>query len=150
MGRKIKVTALINVCYVLSWESVRDLEAWKSSSPLHFYVRYKLNERNEAQPVRWDSLYVCRGNCVSKELELIRRTESFTEYALENPLPTLDLFGGVGAFGLGLKNGSQALAITHAIEISPSAAKTYECASFVFQYLFLAHVTATDATHLES
>jgi DNA (cytosine-5)-methyltransferase 1 len=107
---------------------VQDLEAWKSSSPLHFYVRYKLNEKDEPQPVRWDALYVC-GDCVSKELESMRRTERFTEYALKNPLPTLDLFGGVGAFGLGLKNGSQALAITHAIEISPSAAQTYECAS---------------------
>jgi DNA (cytosine-5)-methyltransferase 1 len=42
------------------------------------------------------------------------------------PLPTLDLFAGVGAFSRGLKEGSDCLKVTHAIEIGPSAAKTLQ------------------------
>lgn len=48
----------------------------------------------------------------------------FLEYAKNNPLPTLDLFGGVGAFGMGLSAGSGCLKVTDSIEKSPSAAKT--------------------------
>jgi len=41
------------------------------------------------------------------------------------PLRTLDLFGGVGAFSSGIAQGSRCMKVTHAIEISPSAAKTF-------------------------
>lgn len=40
-------------------------------------------------------------------------------------LRTLDLFGGVGAFGLSMEE-SGCLKVTHAVEISPSAAKTFK------------------------
>ena len=43
----------------------------------------------------------------------------------EKPLVAFDLFGGVGAFSQGLAEGSGSLSIAHAIEIGPSAAKTF-------------------------
>jgi DNA (cytosine-5)-methyltransferase 1 len=40
-----------------------------------------------------------------------------------NKLQTLDLFAGVGAFSLGMKE-SAGFNVTHAIEIGPSTAET--------------------------
>ncbi|KAF9064409.1 S-adenosyl-L-methionine-dependent methyltransferase [Rhodocollybia butyracea] len=41
-------------------------------------------------------------------------------------LRALDVFGGCGAFGLALAEGSLSFDITHAIEIAPSAVQTYK------------------------
>ena len=43
----------------------------------------------------------------------------------EKPLAVLDLFGGVGAFSQGLAEGSSSLTVAYAIEIGPSAAKSF-------------------------
>lgn len=50
--------------------------------------------------------------------------QDFNDKMQEKPLQAVDLFGGVGAFSLGLKEGSGCLQVSHALEISPSAAKT--------------------------
>ncbi|KAG5635917.1 hypothetical protein H0H81_009679 [Sphagnurus paluster] len=42
----------------------------------------------------------------------------------DEPLRTLDIFGGVGAFSMGLEEGSNCIKVTDIVEISPSAAKT--------------------------
>lgn len=47
-------------------------------------------------------------------------------------LCALDVFGGCGAFGLALAEGSLSFDITHAIEIAPSAAQTYKYRNFTF------------------
>jgi DNA (cytosine-5)-methyltransferase 1 len=41
------------------------------------------------------------------------------------PLRALDLFGGVGAFSLGMEE-TKCIKLTHAVEISPSAAQTFK------------------------
>ena len=43
----------------------------------------------------------------------------------QKPLRALDPFGGIGAFGLGMEETSP-LKVTYAVEVSPSAAKTYQ------------------------
>lgn len=50
--------------------------------------------------------------------------EQFLADAKKNPLKTLDIFGGVGAFSMGLAEGSGCLRLTDLVEIGPSAAKT--------------------------
>lgn len=47
-------------------------------------------------------------------------------------LRALDLFAGTGAFSLGMKAAGAPFKLTHAIEISPSAAKS-------LRYFFLAY-----------
>jgi site-specific DNA-cytosine methylase len=53
----------------------------------------------------------------------------------ESPMTVLDLFGGAGAFSLGLKEGSGCMKVTHALEISPSAAKTIRYVLYHFFFL---------------
>jgi len=57
---------------------------------------------------------------------MFEKHRDFLAYRKRNKLSILDLFGGCGALGLGLADGSQSLEVTHAIEILPSSAKTYE------------------------
>lgn len=74
--------------------------------------------------VAWQELLVCTP-CCKERLKGRKSLYKYLEQARRQPLPTLDLFGGVGAFSRGLAEGSGCLEVTHAIEISPSAAKTF-------------------------
>jgi len=55
----------------------------------------------------------------------MKEMKKFLKAQKRKPLRTLDLFGGTGAFGLGLAEGCLCLKVTHAVEIAPSAAITY-------------------------
>lgn len=124
----ISVRDLIQVCYVFPFESIPDLENWLSLSPDHFYISYLF----PSIPVKsWDDrivlpcedLALC-SHCLKEKLKDRENILTFLAQAKRHPLPTLDLFGGVGAFSRGLSEGSSCLKLSHAIEISPSAAKT--------------------------
>ena len=72
--------------------------------------------------------------------ERLKGRKSLYEFLVQSErqlLPTLDLFGGVGAFSRGLSEGSGCLKVTHAVEISPSAAKTFKYVGHSFQFLLL-------------
>jgi hypothetical protein len=58
--------------------------------------------------------------CTQARLQELRDEQA---YVRDHPMHTLDLFAGVGAFSLGMREAC-GLDVTHAVEISPSAAKT--------------------------
>lgn len=105
------------------------LEEWLALSPDHFYLRYQFDSLNpgtwsqkQKMPKNEDFL-VCQ-TCWRERLREQKLASQFSAYSERVPLPTLDLFGGVGAFSKGLAEGSECLRVTHAVEIGPSAAKT--------------------------
>ncbi|GLB43613.1 putative class I-like SAM-binding methyltransferase superfamily, C5-methyltransferase family protein [Lyophyllum shimeji] len=95
---------LIRVCYVFPEESIPNLQEWLSLSSLHFFIK----------------------PCTAEKLEELKKMEHFFADAERHPLKVLDIFGGVGAFSMGLAEGSGCLQLTDLVEISPSAAKTVE------------------------
>jgi DNA (cytosine-5)-methyltransferase 1 len=124
----ISVVDFIRVCCVFPLKSIVNLERWVSLSPDHFYIRFKhptlaVEEWSDLEDFDCIDFPVCR-HCVTNELLDMTSTIKFLEQTQHNPLKTLDLFAGVGAFTLGLVEGSGCLKLTHAIEISPSATET--------------------------
>ncbi|KAG6901728.1 hypothetical protein C0995_008696 [Termitomyces sp. Mi166 len=105
---------LICVCHVFTKESfakASHLKSWLALSPYHFYIRYSFPSMNVKS---WNQ-------CALKELKDLKE---FLEDAEKRPLKTLDIFGGVGAFSMGLGEGSGCLEVTDVVELAPSAAKT--------------------------
>lgn len=128
-----KVDDLLKVIYVPCMESFQPpnhtLEDWLAMSYDHFYLKYafpelKVKDWAHRQHLGWRDLHVCTP-CCKERLEKRKLLYQFLDTQKRKPLNTLDLFGGVGAFSRGLAEGSGCLKITHAIEIGPSAAKTF-------------------------
>lgn len=124
----ILVADLIRVCFVFPLESIVKLEEWVARSPDHFYIRFKhptlsVQAWRDLDNLQCHELPLC-AHCVPEELKDQKSTIKFLENVQRHPLKTLDLFAGVGAFSLGLEQGSGCLKLTHAIEISPSASAT--------------------------
>lgn len=61
--------------------------------------------------------------CVKQDLKKFKGMKTFLER--EVPLRVFDPFGGTGAFGLAMEEVG-CFKMTHAVEISPSAAKTLQ------------------------
>lgn len=129
----IAYSDVIRKCIVLSRESFGQrisLRKWLDISPYHFYLRYRFAK---LQPETWDQktrvsfrdLSVC-SSCTEEALAQYYDVQIFKDKMQERPMGVLDLFGGVGAFSLGLKEGSDCLRVSHALEISPSTAKTFK------------------------
>lgn len=123
----IGVDDLINVCYVVVKGDMPDQDAWLAMSPRHFYVKYRFNSLNEMdwgrrRRMRWDDLPVCC-ICMKQDLKTMNGMKTFLER--EAPLRVFDPFGGTGAFALAMEEGG-CFKLTHAVEISPSAAKTLQ------------------------
>ncbi len=102
-------------------------KAYLSSSPYNFFVKYHFPDLNV---MSWDEhsrraprdILVCHSCFVEDE----KQTERFEEFLKkQKPLRAFDPFGGVGAFGLGMEE-TCPMKVTHAIEISPSTAKTLQ------------------------
>jgi len=115
------------------------LHKWLDISPYHFYVHYwfrKLipDSLDEKSPVSFKDLDVCK-RCTEENIRYYYDINEFKDKMREKPMRVMDLFGGVGAFSLGLKEGSDCLTVTHALEISPSAAKTFKCVFTFSQWL---------------
>lgn len=126
----IGVESLLQVCFVFHLEAFGtvNLDQWLSLSENRFYIRYThptllVNTWNDLEEIACHELPVCTP-CVKKVLECDASTEEFLEDTQRHPLKTLDLFAGVGAFSLGLTQGSCSMKLTHAVEISPSASAT--------------------------
>ncbi|KAF5385343.1 hypothetical protein D9615_001032 [Tricholomella constricta] len=118
----------ICVCYVFPHASIPNLKRWLSLSPLHFYIKYKFPSMavrlwTQREPVSCAELGVCTP-CTKGKLDELKTMGKFLADAKRHPLRALDIFGGVGAFSMGLAEGSGCLKLTDLVEISPSAAKT--------------------------
>jgi DNA (cytosine-5)-methyltransferase 1 len=130
---KVPATDLLDIIYAPCIQSFQapdaTLEDWLNLSYRHFYLRYafpKLQVKSwrERKKLGWQELHVCTP-CCKERLKGRKQLQEFLRDMKAQPLPTLDLFGGVGAFSKGLREGSGCLKVTHAIEIGPSAAKTF-------------------------
>ncbi|KAJ3571618.1 hypothetical protein NP233_g3648 [Leucocoprinus birnbaumii] len=127
----IPYTDIIDKAVVLSRESFGQrisLRKWLDTSPRHFYVRFRFKKMI---PEPWDTksrvsfrdIDVCK-KCTEETIAHYYDVNEFKNKMQNSPMRVMDLFGGVGAFSLGLKEGSGCLKVTHALEISPSAART--------------------------
>ncbi|CAA7265858.1 unnamed protein product [Cyclocybe aegerita] len=149
----VDVQDLIKVIYVPCTQSFLPphvtVEDWLDLSHNHFYVKYtfprlRVKSWNDRTKITWPKLGVCTP-CCRERLKGRKAIYAFLQQAEKKRLSTLDLFGGVGAFSRGLSDGSGCLEVTHAVEISPSAAKTFkrnspqtvvynQCANIMLRY----------------
>lgn len=118
------ISDLVGICFVVVSDSLPQMEKWKATSPIHFYVKYKFPSLNvlswnEKMTMRPHELSICK-RCLKPNVENFRKLQDFKN---ESPLRVFDPFSGVGAFPLAMEE-SGCFKLTHAIEISPSAAQT--------------------------
>lgn len=121
----ISFSAIIKKAYVLVLKKIGHLQAWINASSQHFFLQYSF-------PALYKSCWSQREILDSSEVHaclpcLIQRKETLlteVEQATQPQLRALDLFAGAGAFSLGMKAAGTPFKLTHAIEISPSAAKS--------------------------
>lgn len=123
---------IVRVIYVACKQSLEDtqtsLEDWLQDAPDHFYVTWcfpklEVSNWNLHVEVSYQDLNVC-SVCYREQIDKMNKIHAYSKKAKR--LAVLDLFGGVGAFSRGLADGSRQVEVTHAIELSPSAAKTFK------------------------
>lgn len=116
---------LIGVCYVVVKRDMPELDAWLAMSPKRFYVKYRFDSLsnvswNDKRRMHWDDLPICP-MCTRQDFKKFEGMKTFLER--EAPLRVFDPFGGTGAFALAMEEVG-CFKLTHAVEITPSAAKT--------------------------
>ncbi|KAG6840764.1 hypothetical protein C0991_004549 [Blastosporella zonata] len=127
----VPLKELICLCHVLtpeSFGSTNHLRSWLALSPYHFFIKFsfpsmQVHSWAERKHVPRQQHFICRP-CTVGALKDLKDIHDFLEDAERHPLRTLDVFGGVGAFSMGLGEGSGCLQVTDLIELAPSAAKT--------------------------
>ncbi|EMD32847.1 hypothetical protein CERSUDRAFT_99217 [Gelatoporia subvermispora B] len=150
MRREISVDRIEHRCFVqVAHVGTREnLRAWLDSSPYHFYAHYKFVDN---QPGSWakktilspKKALMCK-QCTDENEKILGEENDFLNATQRRPMKGLDLFAGAGAFGLAME-ATGCIKITHAIEISPSAARTLkinspdtivynQCANVVLRY----------------
>ncbi|EGO05372.1 hypothetical protein SERLA73DRAFT_68986 [Serpula lacrymans var. lacrymans S7.3] len=150
---EVVLSDLLGLCFVYPHNSLPDPRAWLLAAPNHFFVRYHFpsldvrswNQRRDMEP---HELLICK-TCVQENLDKHNTLKEFMSNARRRPLRAFDPFGGSGAFGLGLEE-SGCIKVTHAVEISPSAARTMkrncpdttvynQCANKILQWAIKKH-----------
>ncbi len=125
----VPIDDLIRVIFVLPVDAIPHLDEWLDESSDHFFISYifqtmTVEAWSDKEKLDCAEFEICETCCG----EMVAHRKLLKKYLLcirERPLAALDLFGGVGAFSLGMKEGFRGLKVTHAIEISPSAARTF-------------------------
>ena len=127
---RVPATDLICPCLALDKASLPEakLAEFLKASPLHFYITYfcqsvdhRAWQQRRTLAEAGHSLKICKPCYESyqhhqKQMALFRKA---------SPLRAFDPFAGVGAFALAMQE-TGCLRLTHAIEISPSAARTLQ------------------------
>ncbi|KAI0718349.1 S-adenosyl-L-methionine-dependent methyltransferase [Cerioporus squamosus] len=161
----LKAEDLLKRCIVLhpkSTPSDMSLEEWLDLSSLHFFVRYLV----PSEPPLWTArtklerrkIPVC-SHCFLNDLT---RLEEYKALKENSPLRAFDPFAGCGAFGLSMEETGH-MKVTHAVEISPSAADTLkrnspstavynQCSNIVLKYAVKSHAGQHDEVpkHIKS
>ena len=106
-----------------------DFETYIDESPYNFYVRYvfpklKVTDWKDGKLLNGRSKQprVC-GKCFLEDTKRLEDYAEFKRTQARRSLKAFDPFGGVGAFALAMEE-TGCIKMTHAVEISPSAAKT--------------------------
>lgn len=118
---------LLRRCRVLNRTSLSEpaFTHYLEESPYHFFAEYAFPDTNVRNWHNVRSLTskepeICK-HCYDEDTKLSRDLEYFLRHLLQ--LRTIDLFAGSGAFAIPMQLAG-CLKITHAVEISPSAAMT--------------------------
>ncbi|KAI0652489.1 S-adenosyl-L-methionine-dependent methyltransferase [Trametes meyenii] len=142
----LPIKDLLKPCFVAHYKDVEDLDFWLSLSPLHFFVRYQLptltTSWKECVHLQRTDVPAC-SLCLDEENAGCETLAQFIQNG-QSCLRTFDPFGGVGAFGLAME-AVGCIQLTHAVEITPSAALTLkenspqttvynQCSNLVYQY----------------
>ncbi|KAH9849210.1 S-adenosyl-L-methionine-dependent methyltransferase [Lenzites betulinus] len=156
---ELNAQVVLKPCLVVHPTDVEDLEAWLDLSPVNFYVKYKLPSLHSAWSTR---KALKRMNIPACDVCLDQhnlRNQLVTDVRFP-PLRAFDPFGGVGAFALAMEEVG-CIKLTHAVEITPSAALTLQknspettvynqCSNLVFQYAVKYHagnLSSSDMLH---
>lgn len=129
----VDVESLIKVIYVILDVCIQDeghkFKGWCDESIDHFYIKHSFptltsgSSEGRRTFEEYRDLHLCM-QCYKAELDRCERVKQFQRNC--EHLATLDLFGGVGGLSRQLAEESKCIKVTHAIEISPSACKTFE------------------------
>jgi len=133
----VVISDLVGICFVVVSSSLPEIEEWKATSPLHFYINYRFPSLdvltwNERTIMRPEDLDICK-RCLKPNIKNFHKLKDFVKDG--PPLRVFDPFAGVGAFALAMEE-LGCFKFTHAIEISPSAARTLKCVLCVPFFLF--------------
>ena len=119
-------------CYVLHKNLIFDMNLWVTLGAEYFYYRYRFSQRSS---VSWSERELLAENagfgceiCAYALQAHIGDSLTFAEEAQTQKLRAFDIFAGAGAMSLGMENATGGMRTTHAVEISPSAARTFRYA----------------------
>ncbi|KAI0354603.1 S-adenosyl-L-methionine-dependent methyltransferase [Trametes cingulata] len=144
--QQLDAQLLLNRCIVAHHDDVTDLEAWLALSPFHFVLRYHLPTLDASWSqrihLRRRMVLACQ-QCLDLDNTLFEELDSFITGG-QGYLRTFDPFAGVGAFALAMEE-LHCVKLTHAVEITPSAALTLkenspstvvynQCSNLVFKH----------------
>jgi DNA (cytosine-5)-methyltransferase 1 len=119
-------------CYVLHHNFIFDMNLWTALGAEYFYYRYQFTRRSpgswdEREPVEENARVGCETCAYALQARLSEAVE-FAEEAQKHRLRAFDVFAGAGAMSLGMEGATGGMKTTHAVEISPSAARTFRYA----------------------
>lgn len=118
-------------CYILHHNLIFDMNLWTALGAEYFYYRYRFTRRSpgswdEREPVEENAGVGCETCAYALRARLTEAVE-FAEEAQKHRLRAFDVFAGAGAMSLGME-AMVGMKTTHAVEISPSAARTFRYA----------------------
>lgn len=123
---------LLAPCYILHKDLIFDMNLWTALGAEHFYYQYRFSQR---LPASWNERERLAENagigceiCAYALQARIGEALTFAEEAQTRKLRAFDVFSGAGAMSLGMETAAGGMRTTHAVEISPSAARTFRYA----------------------
>ena len=108
------------------------MNLWTALGAEYFYYQYHFSQ---CPPMSWNGRERLAENagigceiCAYVLQARIGEALTFAEEAQTRKLKAFDIFAGAGAMSLGMENATGGMKTTHAVEISPSAARTFRYA----------------------
>jgi DNA (cytosine-5)-methyltransferase 1 len=128
----VSLEDLLAPCYVLHKDLIFDMNLWTALGAEYFYYQYHFSQ---CPPTSWNGRERLAENagigceiCAYVLQARIGEALTFAEETQTRKLKAFDIFAGAGAMSLGMENATGGMRTTHAVEISPSAARTFRYA----------------------
>ena len=122
---------MLSPCYVLHSDLVFDIDLWPALGAAYFYYKYRFPRRF---PASWDDRELLEESagigceiCAFMLQDRLAEVVSFSEESQMRKFRAFDVFAGAGAMSLGMAAATGGMETTHAVEIAPSAARTFRC-----------------------
>ncbi|KAH9973348.1 S-adenosyl-L-methionine-dependent methyltransferase [Lactifluus volemus] len=151
--KEVPLHDVLAPCYVLHHNLIFDMELWAALGPSYFYYKYRFPRRhpaswNERELLEESTGFGCE-TCAFVLQDRLAEVVSFSEEAHVHKLRAFDVFSGAGAMSLGMESAGS-METTHAVEIAPSAARTFrrnspgtivynQCVNDVLRYAVKSH-----------